>query len=254
MKSTSYMIWNTKSKDTIVCIHGYGDSADMFEPISKLFPDKQVISINLPMHLGGEKVYTITELAEYTKNILNELEISGYQLIGFSLGGLVANELAANNNKISKLILMNSFPLFIDNRKYRDLIQKVSVFLQNKYMLYTYSRISTNSLIRFLIRDMPLNPQAKKHMRKNYYSVFGTLINGISYYGLEKYKQLKIPKSIILAKDDSVIKYKTFLNCAQKYQLEFSAISEGGHASKNTYWQNCYPELNKILQTQKTNS
>jgi pimeloyl-ACP methyl ester carboxylesterase len=95
----------------IVFLHGFLESTKMWKP---LHLDKQPfrsILIDLPGH-GKSALNNIEpDLRKYALEVFNVLELEGifeFGLVGHSMGGYVALEMAKHNSDIEKLVLLNS--------------------------------------------------------------------------------------------------------------------------------------------------
>ena len=105
-------------KEIVLFIPGAGMDhrvADLISPNPNIF--NKVLSIDLPGHGGSTPTgaKSIEEYANFISNCIKEIDISGIHLCGHSMGGLVAMELAASNNKIFKSIALFNcqYPLFV---------------------------------------------------------------------------------------------------------------------------------------------
>ncbi len=99
---------------TLVFIHGLSDNLLYWEFLAtSLHHDYQILRIDLRGHgeseLGDEEI-TIDTYSNDLNNLLDELNISKVNLIGFSLGGAVALDFANRYpQKIDSLVLMSTF-------------------------------------------------------------------------------------------------------------------------------------------------
>ena len=94
----------------LLLLHGALVSRAMWEPQLEAFSRSyQVIVCDLPAHGSSADVtgdYSITEVGRQVMNLLNKLRIDRLHLCGHSLGGMVAQHLAATHPKhIGKLVL-----------------------------------------------------------------------------------------------------------------------------------------------------
>lgn len=201
--------------EIMVTIHGYADSAEMFAPLVSLLPEKKFVCINLPTNGNKEKIYTIKELASYCKNYLKKKGILKYSLIGFSMGGIVALEIAHNNKNIQNLYLLNSFPALIANKELRNFYKKIKRDLMEGKNVKTISKVN----------------------KKNY-TQMGTLMNCLDQDYIDIYKQIKVPKKLILYRDDTILSYQECLKSAKLNKLDIITIDRGGHNKKKCYWDN----------------
>ena len=99
---------------TLVFIHGLSDNLLYWEFLANnLKHDHHILRVDLRGHgeseLGNEEI-TIDTYVNDLNNLLEELEISEVNLIGFSLGGAVALDFAIKYpQKVDSIVLMSSF-------------------------------------------------------------------------------------------------------------------------------------------------
>lgn len=114
---TKYLHMNYKiegSGETLVFIHGLSDNLMYWEYLASNLKDEyQVLRVELRGHgeseLGSDEI-TIGTYVNDLNNLLEELNISKVNLVGFSLGGLVAMDFAIRHSqKVDSLVLMSSF-------------------------------------------------------------------------------------------------------------------------------------------------
>jgi len=121
--------------DPVVFLHGFLESSSMWENLS--FPKEiQCICIDLPGH--GESVqfskedFSIVDIAEMIKKLLNEVGITNYALVGHSLGGYVGVELMKIDGNCQKMVFLNS-NFWSDNaQKIIDRQRVAKIVLRNK--------------------------------------------------------------------------------------------------------------------------
>jgi poly(3-hydroxyalkanoate) depolymerase len=90
-------------------VPGIGCSADMWEPFMRYFPNRRVISFDAP---GTGRSSTplfpvaVAKLGELSVAVLDSLGVEGVDVIGFSYGGAVAQELAYGYpERVDRLVL-----------------------------------------------------------------------------------------------------------------------------------------------------
>ena len=121
-KETISYLEQGNGNDYVVLLHGNTSSSLFFTPLLNRLPGKYHV-ISPDLRGFGESSYvsrfdTLLELAGDIKELLDRLNIKKVVLVGWSLGGGVAMELAAHYPElVSKLILINStihsgYPIF----------------------------------------------------------------------------------------------------------------------------------------------
>ncbi len=102
----------------LVLLHGWAMHGGVFDSlIKKLTPDYRVHVVDLPGFGFSREDDGHYNLDEVSDNITSELkirELNNIILIGWSLGGLIAQNICARNSElVSKLILVASIPKFV---------------------------------------------------------------------------------------------------------------------------------------------
>ena len=100
----------------LVLVHGFLGSSKMWYPQINFFKDHfRVIAPDLPGFGKSNKaksLNSIQSIANLLLKILKEKKIDKYNLLGHSMGGMIAQEMAKKNgNKIEKLICYSTGPI-----------------------------------------------------------------------------------------------------------------------------------------------
>ncbi len=104
-----------KGEKTILLLHGYLESLDVWEDFAKLLSnDYRVVAMDLPGHgisqVMGEK-HSMSFLADTVVGVLDELEIEKATIVGHSMGGYVALEtLRRHAERMEGIVLLSSTP------------------------------------------------------------------------------------------------------------------------------------------------
>ena len=109
---TSYSFKKVNEKNTIVFIHGVGLSKEIWDPQINFFKDYNTLTYDLLGHGKTPLKKSKINMKNFTMQLLrliNELKLSKINLIGFSLGALIARHFASEyNDKLNSLILLGS--------------------------------------------------------------------------------------------------------------------------------------------------
>jgi len=109
---TSYSFNKVNEKNTIVFIHGVGLSKEIWDPQINFFKDYNTLTYDLLGHGKTPLKKSKINMKNFTMQLLrliNELKLSKINLIGFSLGALIARHFASEyNDKLNSLILLGS--------------------------------------------------------------------------------------------------------------------------------------------------
>jgi pimeloyl-ACP methyl ester carboxylesterase len=103
--------------EPVVLLHGLGSSGEDWEPqVSALAADYQVITIDFRGHGASERgsaPYSIPQFADDVATLLTALELPAAHVVGISLGGMVAFQLAADHApQVRSLVIINSGPAY----------------------------------------------------------------------------------------------------------------------------------------------
>lgn len=102
----------------ILCLHSNSSCKEAFDSVGKseIFKSWRVITVDLPGHgesdnaLPDSYVYTIPGMAKCINALIESLDCKVEALVGWSLGGHVALEVAAHNVRITKVALSGTPP------------------------------------------------------------------------------------------------------------------------------------------------
>jgi pimeloyl-ACP methyl ester carboxylesterase len=100
--------------DTLVFVHGSGDSARVWEPLMALLPEFELVALDLPGHgaLADQREPATMSVSEYAAFVREEIAQRGLSqptLVGHSLGGAIALQLALESPAlVGRLALVGS--------------------------------------------------------------------------------------------------------------------------------------------------
>ena len=158
--NSTYFEYNLEvNKIPNIFIHGVGLDNTMWEPQKKNFQNNQVLFYDLFNHGKSKKKFTTLNFEIFIKqlnDLLNHLNIPKCNLIGFSLGALIAQHFSSQNNeKINKLIIIGSV-----YQRSQQQIKNVTI----RYKQVSEGRdISLDSVNRWFTEDyLDKNPDIKK--------------------------------------------------------------------------------------------
>ena len=103
---------------TIVLLHGLGFSKEVFDAQfeSEALKDYRLVAVDLPGHgesadaTNAAATYCYSGFARAAEDLLEMLSVESCVVVGWSLGGHVALELAAQSSKVSGVLTMGTAP------------------------------------------------------------------------------------------------------------------------------------------------
>ena len=142
----------TSGEVPLVLLHGFLESSSMWEEVE--FPEKYpLILIDLPGH--GKSNHpellceSMGEMANAVIDVLNDLELSHFHIIGHSMGGYVGLEVLKRDVRLGKIMLLNS-------NFWTDSPQKVNDRLRVAGIVQT----NQSHFIYEVIPNLFMNPEA----------------------------------------------------------------------------------------------
>ena len=162
----TFFKYNFLSKATpTIFIHGVGLDSSMWYPQKKYFQNKSIIFYDLLNHgksKGNIKKLNFELFSNQLINLIHHLNLKKINLVGFSLGSLIAQHFTKKyNNKVQKLVLIGS----VYNRTNKQI-----AIVKNRYKEASNGKsITKNSIHRWFNQDY-----LKKN--KKVYDFFYTLL------------------------------------------------------------------------------
>ena len=233
----SYSEYGTQNTETIVLIHGYTDTSRSFDEVAKyiqkLHPKSRIISPDLRGH-GNSSVPTTAEdfkIEDFSKDILALLEekkISKFHLVGHSLGGMIAQDIAVNHpDKLESLVLISTLTDATKNIAIQDFLKKALIYGEWKTKLvsdfgtdwkqqsyHLTPKHLGNETLTFLKEIWVTEARADTDFLNSIYQEtidislvtwFETLKRIAEFDITQKMEQLKVPTLVIWGSDDDLM-------------------------------------------------
>ncbi|MBT1065354.1 alpha/beta hydrolase [Bowmanella sp. Y26] len=104
----------------VLLLHGLGScTEDWLYQIAALSTNNRVIALDLRGHgqsAAVRQAYLMRQLAEDAQALMEHLQLPAYHVVGFSMGGMVAFELALHaKESVQSLVIINSGPQALAN-------------------------------------------------------------------------------------------------------------------------------------------
>ncbi len=234
----SFLEFGKVEQETILFLHGYADSAAMFDTLGRSLQGRfHVLAPDFPMVHQRKQPQRIDNLVAYVHGFVTAKHLRRFTLVGFSLGGLVAIAYAKTHpENVKRLYLLNSLPQLYSSAAQLSLYRLLKPFLASKTFCRTYSIFVCNRSLRRLRKIPPIKDSVIWRMRTNAISVFGTLFRAIDVSLTEAFNALSIPKCIVLFEDDEILHLKRYRRLLPLLASDLVVFDQGGHASKDIYW------------------
>ncbi len=244
--------------EPIVLVHGYGGSMDIWDPtlLNDLAQNRTVIVFNnrgVGNTTLGEKNYSIEQLAEDTVGLIDVLGIKNVDVLGWSMGGMIAQELAINHpDKVNRLVLYGST---CGGNEY---------VLPEEEVLNALADESGTAAER-MARFMPfLFPEEWREADPNYYmaipkntqltsnqTLSSELNAALSWKGTcDQLQRIDRPTLVVVGSDDSMMRPANSLTIAERIPGAWLVqIQDGGHGLMNQHPEKLSEAVSTFLET-----
>ncbi|HKL34791.1 MAG TPA: alpha/beta hydrolase [Salegentibacter sp.] len=193
--------------EVILLLHGLGSTKADWELQKEEFSsDFRIIAPDLRGHGNSTKpkdreAYGIPQFAEDMKLLLDKLDIAKCIVVGFSMGGAIAFEMATKyNDLISKMVIVNTAPDFNTLGEMGDqMIRERTEMLRSQGMEAMAKKVADGMFPEDDQKDLreAFYKRANENDLEAYYNSFITLMNwGIG----DKVRSIEIP-SLVVASD-----------------------------------------------------
>jgi len=140
-------------KATILIIPGAGMDHRLGSMIQMegLYPNFNFLSVDLPGHglTSGPAKHSIEELSEFCIDVISKLDVDNLVLIGHSMGGLVALDIASKINNDMTVLMNTSYPLLVGGsllEHAKNDLEQATVFM-TKYGIFNIPEVKLKARI-----------------------------------------------------------------------------------------------------------
>jgi esterase len=95
-------------------VHGFGDASCVWTAVAQRLAGLRTTSFDLPGHGNSDwdlsQRYDALTITDDLAEIINDLELDRFVLVGHSLGGEVALRYACRSNRLAALVLVDTGP------------------------------------------------------------------------------------------------------------------------------------------------
>ena len=212
----------------LVFLHGAGVDKDLWHPQVAAFSETyKVVVPTLPGHGNLEAVPDVPAMAEAVRAELTTLGIGRYALVGLSLGGMVALEMASRwPNDVTHLVMIESVPCVTDSRAAKAVAKRLLSLLR---------LVSPRLLAALPARWMGaktedtgryLKAALRRMSRANTVTV---LKAALAYDGRRHLKQLSMPTMVMVAEKNAATYDRARRMADAIHGCRFVTIPGAGH-------------------------
>ncbi|GLS27597.1 pyrimidine utilization protein D [Marinibactrum halimedae] len=227
------------SAPTLVFISGLGGSANYWKPQLPAFIDQYRVLVYDQLGTGRSPAtlsdqYSIQDMANELKELLESLTIQCCHIIGHALGGLVALHIAQTNPELlDSIVLVNAWSqinphterCFSIRKAILDNCSKEDYLHMQALLLYPPDWIASN---------VELLKEEEQHWLSNFPDKSNLLarINALSEFDIEsELHSIHVNSLIIANKDDTLVPWQRSEILAEHLpQSTFTLMDYGGHA------------------------
>ena len=160
-----------KNSPMTIFIHGVGLDNTMWYPQKEYFHNQSVLFYDLLNHgqsTGGFKDLSFEIYSNQLLNIINELQLDKINIVGFSIGALIAQHFTEKfYNKVNKLVLIGSVYKRSDKqiktvqKRYNEALNGASITIDSIKRWFSESYLNNNPQVY----DFFYNLLEKKRMK-----------------------------------------------------------------------------------------
>lgn len=223
---------------SLVLLEGLHGTFTSSEAYQKLFTEYNVYVPDHPGFGKSEKghIQTVDDLSYFYLDFFDKLSLQNIHLVGVSLGGWIASEIAVKNtNNISEITLLNTLGIKISDR--------TTVDITDIYTLNRKKRIKTMFYDEKVGKKVIIDPKGlpEDELYNYYVNEQNSLAIGWKPFMhnpklLERLHRINVPVTVLWGAEDGVVSTdygKAFTNALP--QAEFHLVENAGH----------YPHLEK---------
>lgn len=218
---------------TLLALHGFLEDHSIFDLLFSAYADVQVIGIDLPGFGASKEIKpkSIAHMAEACQAVLNQEQVQEVYIVGHSLGGYVALELA-KLRPVNGIFLLNSTPFGDDKKRQQFRSQAIKVCSLKKSL---FVKQSLNSLFyhedekKFEACKSKLFEIANASSSESIIAVIQAMKDredNSSYFAQGKFKQV-----IYHGKFDPLISRHSLRAYAEENNIQFIECDSSGHMS-----------------------
>ncbi len=211
-------------KKTLICIHGAGGYAHHWGNQLRKAVDWncRIIAVDLPGHgkSGGKPLRSINNYKHFIEQFLAQLQIVNYGVIGHSMGGAIALDMALNSLlPPKKIILIGTSPTFRVNTEILNEFKKG--LKPDRFIKAAYSKTTPIDFLNVALKEFAATPAQ---------TYFYDLLACKNFDVTEIIKTLSIPSFWLFGDLDRLVSNKEVISTISHItSCQYKIIETAGH-------------------------
>ncbi|MFQ6087940.1 MAG: alpha/beta fold hydrolase [Candidatus Methanofastidiosia archaeon] len=223
--------------EPLVFIHGLGaDREFWFFQVEEFSESFKVLTLDVRGHGESDKPnqsYSIGLFASDVATLLQKLNIEKANIVGLSMGGCIAQQLAIDHpEKVKSLVLVNTF----SNLRPTTL----SEVFQGFYRLFLVTFFSMKDFTKLIAKNLFPKPEQNelflmtwKKFAKNPKKPYISSTNALFFFNSEnQLSRIRCPTLVVAGEKDRTVRLHRKIHLAEKIpNAEFTIIRDSGHVT-----------------------
>ena len=200
-----YEFSEVKNSPMTIFIHGVGLDNTMWYPQKEYFYNQSVLFYDLLNHgqsTGGYKELSFEIYSNQLLNIINELQIDKINIVGFSIGALIAQHFTEKfYDKVNKLVLIASVYQRSDKqietvqKRYNEALNGASITIDSIKRWFSESYLNNNPQVYNFFYNL-----LEKKKNENFLPAYKIFVNSDKYS--INYNNFKMPSLIMTGENE----------------------------------------------------
>lgn len=205
-QTVSTIEWGSGDQ-TLVFLHYFGGAATSWQWVAEQLPDYRCVAINLP-GFGGRAALEQSSLQQYADAVVQELarlEIEDYILVGHSMGGKIALQVAAMCDRApSQVVLVAPSP-----PTQEPMPAEEKERLLNHHPSPDNARTTVTNATQQSLDQEQHDLAIKTHVVADSSAWRWWLLDGMEHSIADQVAHISVPVTVIASEDDPVISFDT---------------------------------------------
>jgi pimeloyl-ACP methyl ester carboxylesterase len=224
------IVTGPEEAQAVILLHGMNASSTMWYPnIAALSTKHRVFAIDFILEAGKSHLYTdiesVDKVTAWYQEVLFVLDLDSYHIIGASRGGWLAVNLALNNQKkIKSLILLSPAQTFTWIKPSTDLFKNIATALSSNEKKIEQSLKSLSSNVENInaayISQYTLGMELESENK---------FVASMKPFSNEELKSLNMPILVLIGDDDMINEKRTVLLANRLPNGKGEIINNAGH-------------------------